>query len=192
MVGETSQVPPAYSAKHVGGRRAYALARAGTAVDLPAVRITVHTLALDDFRGAPDAIEECRLRVSCAGGTYVRSLGRDLARAAGSAGHLIALRRLRTGAFSVDRACSLEQVQARSVALEPPLAALAGYPRQDLTMDELKSVVRGIDIEARVDGPYAALVDADVYGGEGRLIAFGQRRGSEAGDRWQPRVVMAR
>jgi hypothetical protein len=43
-----------------------------------------------------------------------------------------------------------------------------------------------------VEGEYAALVDADVYGGDGRLIAFGQRRASETGDRWQPRVVMGR
>ena len=190
LVGETDQVPPAYSAKRIDGKRAYELAREGTPVVLAPVRITVHAIALDEFDGAPDAVERCRLRVSCAGGTYVRSLARDLARDAGSAAHCVALRRLEAGVFSVARALSLEQLRAGNISLESPLAALAGFPRQDLTTDELRQVIRGIDVEARTEGPFAALVDADVHGGEGTLVAFAERRPSEKGDRWQPRVVM--
>jgi tRNA pseudouridine55 synthase len=190
LVGETWQVPPSYSAKRIAGKRAYALAREGRAVDLTPVRVNVYSLALDTFEGAPDAVERCRLRVSCGGGTYVRSLARDMARAAGSAGHCVALRRLDAGRFSVARAVTLEQVRSGAVTLESPLRAVAGYPRQDLTTDELRRVVRGIDIDARVEGAFAALVDADVYGGEGTLIALAERRPSERGDRWQPRVVM--
>ena len=190
FVGETDQVPPAFSAKHVDGKRSYELARAGHAVPLPAVRITVHALSLDRFAGSDDAVEQCGLRVSCAGGTYVRSLARDLGRAVGSAAHLVALRRMEAGSFLASRAVTLEALQAGRAVLEPPLAALAGYPEQALTTDELRKVVRGIDVEARVDGAFAALVDADVYGGAGTLVAFAQRRSSEQGDRWQPRVVM--
>jgi tRNA pseudouridine55 synthase len=190
LLGETDQVPPAYSAKRVAGRRAYALARAGAVVELPAVRVTVHSVGLSAFEGMPDAVEQCQMRVSCAGGTYVRSLARDLARAAGSAAHLTALRRLEAGVFSVGRAASLERLQARAVALESPLAALAGYPRQALSRDELLKVVRGIDVEARMAGEYAALVEAGDSGGNEALVAFAERRRSEMGDRWQPRVVM--
>lgn len=190
LLGETDQVPPAYSAKRVGGRRAYALARAGAAVELPAVRVTVHALALGGFEGTPDAVEQCRMQLSCAGGTYVRSLARDLARAAGSGAHLIALRRLEAGVFSVTRAVSLERLQARDVALESPLAAVGGYPRQALTPNELERVVRGIDVEARIAGQYAALVGASDPGADETLVAFAERRRSEVGDRWQPRVVM--
>jgi tRNA pseudouridine55 synthase len=190
LVGENLQVPPAYSAKRIAGRRAYEMAREGAALEMTPVRVNVLSLALDTFEGEPDAVERCRLRVSCGGGTYVRSLARDMARAAGSAGHCIALRRLDAGGFSVARAVTLEQVRSGAVTLESPLRALAGYPRQDLTTNELRQVVRGIDVEARTEGPFAALVDADVYGGEGTLIAFAERRPSERGDRWQPRVVM--
>jgi tRNA pseudouridine55 synthase len=190
LVGETLQVPPAYSAKRIEGKRAYQLAREGVALAMTPVRVTVHSLALDGFEGTPDAVERCRLRASCGGGTYVRSLARDLARAATSAGHCVALRRLEAGVFSAARALTLEALQASNVALESPLRALAGYPRQDLTTDEFRQVIRGIDVEARVEGAFAALVDADVYGGEGTLIAFAERRPSEKGDRWQPRVVM--
>ena len=190
FIGEGWQVPPSYSAKRVDGKRAYELARAGETVTLNPVRIVVHSLALSDYEGSPGAVDRCRVQVSCAGGTYVRSLGRDLARAAGSAGHLVALRRLEAGIFSVSRAVSLERLQGGDIDLESPLAALAGYPRQDLTTEELRKVVRGIDVEARTEGKYAALVDADVYGGEGTLVAFAERRRAEQGERWQPRVVM--
>jgi len=98
LVGTIDQVPPTFSAKHVEGARAYELARAGIPVALPAVRVTVHALTLDACEGADDAVARCRLSVTCGGGTYVRSLARDLGRAAGSAAHLEALRRLAAGA----------------------------------------------------------------------------------------------
>ena len=190
FLGETEQVPPAYSAKRVGGKRSYELARAGAAVALRPVRVTVHALALDAFDGSADGVEQCRLRVSCRGGTYVRSLARDLARAAESAAHLVALRRLRAGVFSVGDACTLPALQAGACAVRPALDALAGYPRQELAADEVLKAVRGMDVEARVDGAYAALVHR--AGGEDApgLVAFGERRTAEQGDRWQPRVVM--
>jgi tRNA pseudouridine55 synthase len=190
FLGEIEQVPPAYSAKRVEGKRSYELARAGAAVALRPVRVTVHALALDAFEGGAEAVEQCRLRVSCGGGTYVRSLARDLARAAGSAAHLAELRRLRAGVFSVTDACALAAVQAGAFAMRPALDALAGHPRQELTADEVAKVVRGIDVEARVAGAYAALVNAGDGGPEPQLVALAERRPSEQGDRWQPRVVM--
>jgi tRNA pseudouridine55 synthase len=191
FLGEIEQVPPAYSAKHVEGKRSYELARAGVAVELRAVRVTVHALELDAFEGTEDSVAQCRMRVSCGGGTYVRSLARDLARAAGSAAHLSALRRLKAGIFSVERAVSLEALQAGTVAILPALEALAGYTRQELTREEVAQVARGIDVEARVAGERAALVAASVEGmPDPVLVAYAERRTAETGDRWQPRVVM--
>ena len=71
--------------------------------------------------------------------------------------------------------------------LAPPLAALGGYLQQTVTDDEIALVTRGIDVEAREPGQFAALVDKSL---PGALIAFAERRSSEHGDRWQPRVVM--
>jgi tRNA pseudouridine55 synthase len=188
FLGRIDQVPPAYSAKRVGGTRAYALARAGHDVALAAAAVEIHSLSLTDFEETPSGVASCRLRVACGGGTYVRSLARDLARAAGSAAHLATLRRHEAGVFSLARSIPLEQLAAGGpVAVAPPIDALEGYPVQPLDAAEVASVVRGIDVEARVGGTHAALVEA---AGGGALVAFAERRPSERGDRWQPRVVM--
>ena len=79
FVGEIEQVPPAYSAKRIDGRRAYELARAGLELEMRPVVIRVD--GWNVLRHAPDdhAVETCDVRITCGGGTYVRSLARDLA-----------------------------------------------------------------------------------------------------------------
>lgn len=191
FVGAIDQVPPAYSAKRVDGKRAYELARAGREVVLAPVRVNVHSIALSEFEGADDAVSACRMSVNCGGGTYVRSLARDLARGAGSAAHLTALRRTRAGVFTLARSIPLEVLRSgQPVRIAPAIDALEGYPHQALTEDELTKIVRGIDVEARVDGPFAALLDPRSSANAGTLVAFAERRPSERGERWQPRVVM--
>jgi tRNA pseudouridine55 synthase len=184
FVGSIDQVPPAYSAKRVDGQRAYALARAGEAVTLAPVRIRVLRwelldLTLDDAGG----VYEATVRIVCGGGTYVRSLARDLARAVGSAAHLVALRRTAAGPFRVEDACTLEDLREQRVAARPALHALAGFPVQPLDDESLARIVRGIDVAAHVDGAWGALVRADA---PDVLVALAERRA----DRWQPRVVM--
>lgn len=191
LTGAIDQVPPAYSAKRVDGRRAYELAREGSAVEMKPSRVVVESIHLSDFEGSDLAVSACRMQVSCGAGTYIRSLARDLARAANSAAHLTALRRHQAGIFSLARAIPFERLRDGSpVTIAPASDALAGYPQQALTDDEVQKVSRGIDVEARVDGTFAALLDAGVNGSGGALVAFAERRPSERGERWQPRVVM--
>ncbi len=191
LLGEIEQVPPAYSAKRVDGRRAYDLAREGRAPEMKPARVRIDAVALSSFEGEPERVTACRMRVTCGGGTYVRSLARDLARAAGSAAHLTALRRHRAGVFTLAHSVPLERMRdGNPVVLAPTVDALEGYPHQALTPDEVASVVRGIDVEARVAGAHAALLDSGADGAEGVLVAFAERRPSERGERWQPRVVM--
>ena len=191
LLGDVDQVPPAYSAKRVDGRRAYELAREGRAVDLKPVRVRVEAIRLSMFEGTDAAVQACRMRVTCGGGTYVRSLARDLARAVGSAAHLTALRRERAGVFSLARAIPLERLrEGHDVTLAPAVDALEGYPHQVLDADEVAKIVRGIDVEARVEGAHAALLDGASSASGGTLVAFAERRPSERGERWQPRVVM--
>ena len=190
FVGTIAQVPPAYSAKHVDGTRAYRLARRGADVVLAPVDVTVHALALSEYATTGDGLVlRCRMRVECRGGTYVRSLARDLARAAGSAAHLESLRRHRAGAFSLARAIPYERLRDGTppVAVAPPIDALEGLPLQPLDAEDVAAVCRGIPVEARVAGAHAALVEAS---GHGALVAVAERVESPAGDRWQPRVVM--
>jgi tRNA pseudouridine55 synthase len=191
LLGDIDQVPPAYSAKRVDGKRAYELARAGQAVELKPSRVHIESIELSMFEGSDDAVSACRMRVSCGGGTYIRSLARDLARATGSAAHLTALRREQAGVFSLARAIPFERLRGgEPVVVAPAVDALEGYPHQALSEDEVAKIVRGIDVEARVDGAFAALLDPPSATGLGALVAFAERRPSERGDRWQPRVVM--
>ncbi len=190
FLGPIAQVPPAYSAKRVAGRRAYELARAGQDVTLAPVTVTINALRLFALEAGTAGVQTCRMRVECGGGTYIRSLARDIGRAAGSAAHLAELRRFRAGIFDLSRAIPLEQLGAGSVQLAPAIDALEGHAVQPLTGDEIAKVTRGVDIEARVEGVFAALVDPSADTAARTLVAFAQRRPSEVGDRWQPRVVM--
>ena len=190
FVGTFDQVPPVFSAKQIDGERSYDLARAGKAVALAPVSVTVHACALSAFEGTDAAVTQCAMHVSCAGGTYVRSIARDLARAAGTAAHLVALRRVSAGSFAVSRANSLEALQAGAVAIEPPLAALLGYPQYDVSIEQMAKVGRGLDIPAENDGALAALVSRTNESDPPILVAFAERTASAYGERWQPRVVM--
>ena len=193
FVGTIAQVPPAYSAKRVDGQRAYALARAGHAVELAPVPIEISELTLQDFVvDAHGKVEQCQMQVRCGSGTYIRSLARDLARACGSAAHLTALRRTAAGAFALTDAVTLEQLRAGTGSVRPALEALSGYPQQALSDAELAGVVRGIDVAASVEGRFVALTTAASRSSAGArtLVAFAERRAAESGDRFQPRVVM--
>jgi tRNA pseudouridine55 synthase len=189
--GRIEQVPPAYSAKRIAGKRAYELARAGETVTLAPVTIEVFRLEVPDVTlDADGRVAQATLRVVCGGGTYVRSLARDWGRAASSAAHLVALRRLATGPFRVDDAVTLEDLREGRAALRPALDALPGFPVQRLGEEQIVKIVRGIDVAATVPGAWGALVRED---DGASLVALAERRGDAAapgGERWQPRVVM--
>ena len=175
MVGDLEQRPPDYSAKQVGGVRAYSAARRGNPLDLAPVTVRVHAWTVGEWRGA-----DVDVTVVCGGGTYVRALARDLGRAAGSAAHLVALRRIRAGRFDVESAATLADVQQGRATLRPLHEAVARLPAQLLSADELRLVLHGRSVPARVAGDVAALIEG------GSLVAVGVRRD----DCWQPRVVV--
>lgn len=112
LTGNIEQLPPDYSAKQVGGRRAYSAARAGEPLTLRPVRVRV-----DEWRIRSLESDRMEATIVCAGGTYVRALARDLGRATGSAAHLASLRRTRVGAFDVRDATTVEQLLVSPPAL---------------------------------------------------------------------------
>ena len=105
--GPIAQVPPDFAAVKVAGRRAYSRARGGETLALTARTVTIERLAIASWE--PPAL---RLLVVCSTGTYIRSLARDIGRAAGSAAHLGGLRRLAVGALTVDDALDVETLRA--------------------------------------------------------------------------------
>lgn len=105
LVGTIMQRPPAFSAIHVNGRRAYEMARAGEIVELPARPVQVHELTVVRY-----AWPEVELFIRCGKGTYIRSLARDLGASLGVGGMLTALRRTRVGRFEIGQARVLAEL----------------------------------------------------------------------------------
>lgn len=106
MVGQIMQRPPAFSALHVEGRRAYELARRGETVELPARPVTVHTIDVLKY-----TFPLLDLRITCGKGTYIRSIARDLGLALHTGGHLASLRRTAVGRFTIDMATPIERLE---------------------------------------------------------------------------------
>lgn len=107
FIGEIEQTPPAYSAIKIKGQRAYDLARQGIEVDMPKRLIQIYNLEFLDMPSESSA----RFRVACSKGTYVRTLGADVAEKLGTYGHLTALRRIKCGKFTIADTILLENLK---------------------------------------------------------------------------------
>ena len=103
LSGVIAQQPPIFSAKRVNGKRAYTLARKGAAEELPPVEVNIYRFELIERVG-----DMLRTRIACSKGTYIRALARDLGRALDSGAYLTALRRTRSGEYSVADAVTIE------------------------------------------------------------------------------------
>ena len=112
--GEILQVPPAYSAVHIKGRRAYELVREGKEPEMKKRPVTIHDLEILSWT-PPDAV----IKVLCSAGTYIRSLARDIALAAGSRASLAALTRIRIGDFRLEDSVEGEDRESLVKALRP-------------------------------------------------------------------------
>ncbi len=110
FVGRQMQVPPAYSAKRILGRRAYELARAGEKVELKPREVEVHDITILPSQ----ASRELTLQITCGAGTYIRSLAQDIARKAGTQACLSALRRTSLGALKVENAWNPDELKSAS------------------------------------------------------------------------------
>ena len=176
LTGAIDQVPPAYSAKQVGGRRAHAAARAGEAMELAPATVTVHEWRTGAWDGS-----DLQATITCSGGTYIRALARDMGRLTGSAAHLASLRRLRSGPFDAAHGLTVEQLRAGRPTLRSPLEALGSLAVQPVERAGIDRILHGRPIAASVAGERAALVDRS-----GDIVAIATR----AGDEWQPRIVL--
>jgi tRNA pseudouridine55 synthase len=112
LTGPIMQVPPAYSAKSVEGKRAYDAAREGAPLELKPVPVNVL-----EWKVLGRSERDLHVSITCGTGTYIRALARDLGRLTNSSAHLTSLRRLRSGEFDVGDAASLETLKTRAPAL---------------------------------------------------------------------------
>ena len=104
--GEIDQIPPKFSAIKIDGKRAYDLARAGEQVEIKSRKVRI-----DRFDLIENTAEKARFEVDCGKGTYIRSLGRDLADMLGTCGYVSLLRRTRVGPFSLEQSITLDELE---------------------------------------------------------------------------------
>jgi tRNA pseudouridine55 synthase len=166
FTGDIAQVPPAYSALKVDGKRAYDLARAGAEVALKSRNVMIHSLRHSREGGNPDdggegkekpdprfrgddVVEEATLTARVSKGTYIRALARDIARALGTVGHVTMLRRTKAGPFTLAAAISLDKLgeAAKGRTLEqhllPLTAGLDDIPALPVTPDQAGALRQG-------------------------------------------------
>lgn len=184
FVGDIEQVPPAFSAVKVDGRRAYALARAEQPVELKSRVVRVDRFALV---GQPDA-DHADFEVKCGKGTYIRSLARDLALALGTVGHVALLRRTGCGPFTESDAISLDKLDdlGHSAAscdyVLPVETALDDIPALALTEDEARRLQSGQPVPimrvAARDANFSIAAGSTVRAmAEGRMVALARIEG---------------
>jgi tRNA pseudouridine55 synthase len=140
FVGQILQRPPAHSAVKIAGRRAYQLARQGKAVELAPRRVEIHAIEVMRFE-----YPELELAIRCGSGTYVRSVGRDLAESLGTAAVMTALERTAIGDFRVAESLAMDQLSEPTFQehLQSAIVALGDMPRVTLNDAQLTDVKHG-------------------------------------------------
>jgi tRNA pseudouridine55 synthase len=174
QLGEIEQTAPAYSAKHVHGRRLYDLAREGVPVARPTSRVVVHAIRL-----VASHEEGLDLEVTCSPGTYIRALARDLGAVLGTGGHLVALRRLRSGTFGLEQAIELDALGAETPlvplkALLPEMPAVIVGAEGRSAVGHGRPLTRELVLEGFPDAPPERLRVLDP---SGDLLALAVPRG---------------
>jgi tRNA pseudouridine55 synthase len=181
LTGEYMQMPPTYSAKRVGGRRAYDLARRAEPVTLTAAPVRVSRLELLEFGD-----DRCRVSLTCSAGFYVRSLVRDVGERCGTGASLESLRRTRSGDFTIDEAVALDALTSSDPSaktgsdagtlLIPMDRLLSGFPAVTVTSEGLVRVSHGQQVRASDlvgEVPSGAAEWVRLLDGTGALVGLG-------------------
>jgi tRNA pseudouridine55 synthase len=141
--GRLMQVPPEYSAVKVNGIRAYHVARSGRVPTMRPRPIAIHALHLVKYN---ELSGEAQLEVACSGGTYVRSLARDIAKALGTCGYALFVRRTALGPFHVDRAAKIDKCSIAKTPLVPSGKVLQRMSRIEVGEEQKQRIIAGCNL----------------------------------------------
>lgn len=189
FIGNIQQVPPAFSAIKIDGKRAYAEARAGKEVVLQSREVVIESLEMLTRKDADHA----EFELTCGKGTYIRAIARDMGRELGCYGHVVELRRTYVEPFEEALAITLPELEALEGNLEAldeylisPMQAMDGFPEIRVAEDEARRIRLGNAIILRGrDAPIEEQDVCAVY--KGSLVAIGDVRRGE----FQPKRVLA-
>lgn len=158
LIGSIQQTPPAHSAIWVDGQRAYKRIRAGESFEMPSRTVEVHSLEVLKYE-----FPEIDLDIVCGSGTYIRSLGIDLAVAVGSAAVMSQLTRMGVGPFVIEDAKTIDQL--RDDDLEPMIVSatmgIGHLPQILIDANDSERLGHGKNIDADPSGREAAAITAD-------------------------------
>lgn len=188
LTGEIQMVPPAHSAIHINGRRAYELAREGIPVDVPVRTVTIHDMQLREFSTGEHPV--VTVDVHCTTGTYIRSLAAMVGDILDCPAYMSALTRTAVGLHSVDNAISLDILERDGVGLHliSPAAALSALPRQIVTDDETALLRSGRRVPPHT--PCAAGEVVCMVTAENHLVAIAECLTDAGEPLLQPRRVL--
>ncbi len=197
--GDIDQVPPMYSAKKVGGRKLYDLARRGESVERASIHVCIYEFAAirpggQLIKDNLDGTFDFHTRVSCSSGTYVRTLAEDFGKRLYVGAHLAELRRTRVGEFSIDEAITLDELKIHfgeesiGEVLVPLGATISQLPFVHLTPEDVSRANHGREVRVAEsnwsDGENVRMCD-----GDNELVAVGRYDANT--NSLHPRVVLA-
>lgn len=166
FLGDIQQVPPAYSAISVGGVRAYKLARNGETVELRSRLVQIYDITLIERRSSDTFVVD----IKCSGGTYIRSLARDIANACGTIGYMSGLIRLQSGCFDIENAYTLDEIRELKeqclLDVMYPLKDVDDYIFADKQFDDINN---GRHVRCEFDG-YRKIYCKGVFFGLGKNV----------------------
>lgn len=190
FVGEISQIPPLYSSKSVDGKRAYSYARQGVQIELPPKNVIVYSISADNSTN--DTEGEYRFEIECGGGTYIRSLARDIAKALETVGYMSSLERTVSGAFNAENAVNISEFRNNPLPYVLPVEyALKNFASYTLTETETFKAVNGVNVPFDAERKTGVTDEPEsnkttenefyfkTYSNEGKLLGIGKTDGRE-------------
>lgn len=159
FIGEIDQVPPKYSRVSVGGVRGYEAMRRGGDIVMPIKKIQIYSIDILSFDNNRLIVD-----VDCSGGTYIRSLARDIAEAVGTVAYMSWIIRLETKSLRISESVTLDELRADIGRYIQPIDGLIGdIPRVDIS--DKRRILDGLPQSAcGIDGDYLGLIDGKIYG----------------------------
>ncbi len=174
IVGDIDQIPPQYSAKSVGGVRAYDLARKGIQVDLKPKKVTVYYVkTVDcDLDGTQYALKENEyaFEIACSSGTYIRSIARDIAASLGTVAYMSSICRIKSGDFEICDSVLLEDFEKTPLEyLKSIDCALKSFEKVQIDDTQKSKVLNGVSIKTDALPPDDFVVECD-----GEVLGMGE------------------
>ena len=169
MIGEIRQTPPAYSAVWVDGKRAYDRVRGGEDVQMPTRTVFVHSLNIVNYQ-----FPELELEIECGSGTYIRTIGMDLAEGVGSRAVMSYLQRVSVGAFNICDAVTTEQLRQDDLRtiIQPARLAVEHLPQRIVDEEMSTRLMNGLCLEDEVDRKWDHDSEIAAMNADGQLRAI--------------------